>query len=132
MKHFLFIFLLTCPLWVFSSCEDKLPGSKPEIFFGKWEHSYDYYWSYTTRHIVETYEFTKKGGSYTRFGYSPDDEQFKLNYISKLADWSYDGKDIHFKDTDGGLWYQPVYGITQDSLLLGSGPAYTIFFRIKE
>jgi len=137
MKHFLFIFLLTCPLWIFSSCEDKLPGSKPKIFFGKWENTSDIVTGfmgpqYKIGYCVETYEFNAKGGSITELEYMTDEGKYREPWIRKLADWSYDGENIYLKDTDDFSWTQSVYSISPDSLLLGSGPAYVIYLRIKE
>jgi len=137
MKQKLLIFLSLCSLWTHTSCEDKLPGSKPEIFFGKWQTTGNIYTGFMGPSFVigtywETFEFTKKGGSFTRLEYITDENKYRDPYVEKLANWSYDGKELHFRDKDGGLWGQPVYRITPDTLLLGSVHSYITYIRISD
>jgi len=137
MKQKLLIFLSLCSLWTYTSCEDKLPGSKPEVFFGKWQTTGDIYTGFMGPQIKtgtywETFEFTKKGGSVTRLEYIRDEDKYKDPYIRKLADWSFDGEDIHLKDTEDFAWTQSVYRITPDSLLLGSVHSYFTYIRIND
>ena len=133
MKQKLLIFLSLCSLWTYTSCEDKLPGSKPEIFFGKWQTSGNIYTgfmgpSFVTGTYWETFEFTKKGGSFTRLEYITDENKYRDPYVDKLADWSFYDENLHFMDADGGTWSRDVYKVTQDSLILGTG----IYLKIKE
>ncbi len=141
MKRFLLILCILCPLWACSSCDDnddKLPGSKPEILLGKWETSYDLYWTATVRNVVETYEFTKSGGAITQvttYTY-PVDYKPVDTFVIAFSNWSYDKKEIHFfhkKNSYSNTWSQPVYKLTPDSLSLGTGPNNRkIFYKVKE
>ncbi len=132
MKHLLFIFCMLCPLWACSSCdddEDKLPGTKPEILLGKWETSYDLYWTATVRNVVETYEFTKSGGTntyVTTYTY-PVDYKPVDTLVLHFTNWSYDGKDIHFfykKNSYSESWIKSIPNLTSDSILLGGRTFY--------
>jgi hypothetical protein len=105
MKRHLFIFLIVCPLWLYSSCqddEDKLTGTKPAILLGKWRYEHDSYFFFTpVRHLIETYEFTSRGGTLEVIEYFPEEDKYKDVYTSYYTDWSYDGSEIYFIEKKG-------------------------------
>ena len=128
MKRILFIVLLTCPLWAYTSCEEeiKLPGSKPEILLGTWEGYFHNIWSHR-RHIVETYEFTKTGGCKTQSEYFPEEDRYEVFYTRNIADWSYEGETLYFVEKKGnytGRWELSIEELTEHSARLGGSMYY--------
>ena len=124
MKRFVFIFLLICPLWACTSCddEDKLPGSKPEMLLGTWERSYIAGFPLPLWNMVETYEFTKKGGEIIRLEYFPEEDRYEVDYTRNFTDWSYQGETIYFLRKKGSFterWTLSVEELTDKSALLG-------------
>jgi hypothetical protein len=139
MKRFLFLFLLICPIWGCSSCEDeenRLPGTKPDILLGKWERNYAAtpIFTFETIFCSETYEFTLTGGSLKEVRYFPIEDRYEDYPTSYFTDWSYDGKEIYFinerKNGHISNWSQPVYELTSDFFRLGSSGLYT-YLKIK-
>jgi hypothetical protein len=133
MKQLLFIFLMICPLWACSSCqddEDKLPGAKPDLLIGEWEHNYSInpVFTFETVYYSKIYEFTPTGGKIKEREYFPDEDRYGEPYIIYFTDWSYDGKELYFIEKKGQRirkWSQPVYELTPDFFRLGSSGLYT-------
>jgi hypothetical protein len=136
MKQTLFIFLMICPLWACSSCqddEDKLPGSKPEILLGTWENLRDVGFI-LANYIHETYEFTPSGGSIKQMKYFPDEDRYEDYHTSYFTDWSYDGNRIYFIYKKGGYtnpWSRSVKELTSDYFIFDSGGSGSVYTKVK-
>jgi hypothetical protein len=125
MKRFVFIFLMLCPLWACSSCqddEDKLPGTKPEMLIGKWEglpqiSLIDF------RYYFKIYEFTKTGGTIQDMEYFPSKDRREERFAEYFTDWSYDGEStIYFlkkKGSQTSKWEKHIYELTPSYIKLG-------------
>jgi hypothetical protein len=134
--------MIICSLWLYSSCEEeenKLPGTKPEMLFGKWENvdtlSDGLPWFGSlgiAGYRWRTYEFTEKGGSLTQLDYIIEEDRYKEPFIRVFTNWSYNGETIYFENIDGrneSHWGISIKEMTPDSIKLGS--IYNTYYKIK-
>ena len=149
MKHFLFIFILACPLWACSSCdgwgfgwgdkEEKITGTKPEILLGKWENKDTFSdglcWFgcfHTDGYIWTTYEFRLDGLSIIELKYYFETDEYKGPFIDNIKDWLYSEKEetLYLVNSKGGRWTYSLVIASSDSIQIRGQSGY--YYRIKE
>jgi len=140
MKRFVYIFLLTCPLWVCTSCwirendEEKITGTKPEILIGKWELYGSGSFFFDSWKFYQSFEFKKDGGFFVQRSFDYATQTYsEPDTTYRFSNWLYSEKKgvIYYNINESRTRYdrvQSLNGITMDSITI-AGKTY---YKIKE